>query len=125
MSSPEDDAWRQIVDHYGDAPEFPEEPAAEVDLPVEEPPEPEDAEDPDAFVPPDPPPIPRPHGPRLVAWLGVLGAPILLMVSAIASYQLSSFIAVLLVIWFLSGFGFLVWQMPNERDDPDDNGARL
>ena len=55
----------------------------------------------------------------------MFGAPILLMVSAIASYRLSSFIAVLLVVWFLSGFGFLVWQMPNERDDPDDNGARL
>jgi hypothetical protein len=130
VSSPEDDAWRQIVDHYGDAPEFPEEPAAELDLPVdvpveEAPLEPEDADALGAFVPPDPPPVPRPHGPRLAAWLGLFGAPILLIVSAIASFRLSSFISTLLVVWFLSGFGYLVWQMPNERDDPDDDGARL
>ena len=123
MSSPEDDAWRQIVDHYGDTPEFPDEPATEVDPPVEE--VVPELEDPDVFVPPDPPPIPRPHGARLVAWLGVLGAPILLILAAMASFRLSSFISVLLVVWFLSGFGYLVWQMPNERDDPWDNGARL
>jgi hypothetical protein len=127
VSNPEDDAWRQIVDHYGDAPEFPEEPAAELDLPVDVPAEEDipEPEDPDAFVPPDPPPIPRPHGARLAAWLGVFGAPILLIVAAIASFRLSSFVSTLLVVWFLCGFGYLVWQMPNERDDPDDNGARL
>jgi hypothetical protein len=146
VSSPEEDAWRQIVAHYGDAPAFPDEPdpdepdaaepdAAEatagepgepdrrVDVPVEEvAPEPLDE---DRFVPPEPPPIPRPQGSRLVAWLGVFGAPILLAVCAIANFRLSSFISSLLVVWFLGGFGYLVWQMPKDRDDPYDDGARL
>jgi hypothetical protein len=155
VSSPEEDAWRQIVAHYGDAPDFPDEPDADepdsaepdsaepdsanpdrsesdsagpggpdrqVDVPDEEEPDPFDE---DRFVPPEPPPIPRPQGSRLVAWLGVFGAPILLAVCAIANFRLSSFISTLLVVWFLGGFGYLVWQMPKDRDDPYDDGARL
>jgi hypothetical protein len=123
VSSPEDDAWRQIVEHYGDTPEFLEPPAAEVDVPVEEPSRERDEEE--GFVPPEPPPLPRPQGARLLAWLGVFGAPILLVVSALVGYGLPPMISTLLVIWFLGGFGYLVWQMPKERDDPYDDGARL
>ena len=127
MSSREEDAWRQIVDHYGDAPAFPDEPVTDAEDEIELP-EPEAVEEPpedDAFVPPEPPPLPRPRGARLVAWLGVFGAPILLLLSLFLSYHLPSSISTLLVMWFLGGFLYLVWQMPKQRDDPWDDGARL
>ncbi|MGD9959669.1 hypothetical protein [Nocardioides sp.] len=135
MSSRDDDAWRQIVEHYGDAPEFPDEPADEPGPGADsEPgvPEAEPFADPadevpelERFVPPDPPPLPRPRGARLFAWLGIFGSPVLLLVSLFLNLRLPSTISTLVVMWFLGGFLYLVYQMPKQRDDPWDDGARL
>ncbi len=132
MSGRDDDAWRQIVDNYGETPDFPEapsEPAAKgpfggafdaLDEP-EDPPEWQEEE----FVPPEPPPIPRPRGARLAAWLGLFGTPVLLVLSLLLGHRLSSFVTTGLVLWFLGGFLYLVWQMPKGPADPWDDGARL
>ncbi|CUR53969.1 conserved hypothetical protein [metagenome] len=126
-SSRDEDAWRQIVEHYGDVPDFPDSPEQPDDLAEpDEAPEPAD-EIPEAegFVPPDPPPLPRPRGARLFAWLGIVAPPILLLVSLVLTIRLPSTISTLLVMWFLGGFLYLVYQMPKQRDDPWDDGARL
>jgi hypothetical protein len=125
-------AWQEIVDHYGDVPEFPAA-ASEPDLDAPElqsDPDPVadlDAalEEEDRFVPPPPPPLPRPEGPRLLAWLGVFVAPIVLMIALMFQVRLPSLVSTGLVLWFLCGFGYLVWNMPRDRDDPYDDGARL
>lgn len=160
MTRPEEDeAWRSIVENYGerarldDLPTEPEAraPAIEPESPGPEspapespapeafdasqfpsfdnawlPPEPEDAgyEVADRFVPPDPP-VPIPAPPRLLAWLGVFGAPTLLLICVVLSITLPSPVSFGLVAWFVGGFAYLFWQMPKGPQDPWDNGARV
>jgi hypothetical protein len=120
----EDELWRSIVDNYGDRAELAE----------EEPPRPEPASVPleavvddeeERFVPPPPPPLPRPDNKRLVAWAGVLGVPLLLLVLVLASVRPPTLVSYALVAWFVGGFTFLVLQMPRGPRDPEDDGARL
>ena len=122
----DDETWRSIVENYGERPTLPDPPPAPPD-PVEEPAasyEPEaDAEE--GFVPPDPPPVPLPERPRLLAWAGVLGAPLLLVVLMFAGVQVGSWVLLLLVAAFTGGFGYLVATMSREPRDPWDDGSRI
>lgn len=128
----QDAAWRAIVDNYGDpvlepevAVEPPPTPAARATPPPDDEPD-ELVDDPDdAFVPPTPPPLPRPPVDRLVAWLGVFGAPAVLLFFVVTGLSMPELIAWTLVAWFVAGFGYLVAQMPREPRDPWDNGAQL
>lgn len=134
--SAEDAAWRAIVDNYGDRPDlgpevtpaaFDESEDAPYDVAEEEP----DwfgapLEDPeDRFVPPEPPPLPRPTRDRLAAWIGVFGSPAVLLVCLVAGIGLPSLLAYALVAGFVGGFVYLVWQMPRGPRDPFDDGAQL
>lgn len=126
----QDAAWRAIVDNYGDPVLEPEVAIEPTPTPRATPP-PEDEpdellDDPDdAFVPPTPPPLPRPPVDRLVAWLGVFGAPAVLLFFVVTGLSMPELIAWTLVGWFVAGFGYLVAQMPREPRDPWDNGAQL
>lgn len=136
----EDAAWADIVASYGDRPDFPEAPAPQVEAP-----EPEPVPDPDGypavpreldaatwddeghFVPPEPPPVPRPEGVRAVAWFGLIGMPALVLLLTIVHYTPPSPIGLLMIVWFVGGFGYLVATM-NGPSDPDrgwDDGAVL
>lgn len=135
--SAEDAAWRSIVDNYGDradlGPEVTPDPFdtadddAPYDIAAEEPawfsaP----LEDPeDRYVPPPAPPLPHPTKDRLAAWLGVFGAPAVLLVCLVAGIDLPSLLAYALVAAFVGGFGYLVWQMPRGPRDPFDDGAQV
>ena len=130
----EEEAWRAIVENYGERPEAPaaEEspiprPRAEDVVPYAEPTAAEP--DPEAgFVPPVPPPLPRTTWQRLVAWGGALGAPLVLLVFLVAQLPLPGFLALLLVAWFVGGFVFLVLTMPSgpsAQRPPWDDGARV
>lgn len=127
----EDDAWRAIVENYGEQPPAPA-PAAEEPEELEEEPDPEpddffstdDVEE-ERFVPPPPPPIPRASPERLAAWLGLFVGPAVMLVCTIFSIYLPALISYLLIAWFVGGFVFLVLHMSNEPRDPWDNGARL
>ncbi|MFW6775677.1 hypothetical protein ACOACO_15445 [Nocardioides sp. CPCC 205120] len=78
----------------------------------------------DRFVPPVPPPLPRPSPPRLIAWLGVLGMPALLVLSLLLGVVLWPVVSSFMVVWFLGGFAYLVASMPTQRvDDDGDDGA--
>ncbi len=124
----EDDAWRSIVENYGDR----------ADLDPEEIPEPapgtvpgrDDAEDEPAFeeeryVPPPPPPLPHVTPDRLAAWTGVFGAPTVLLLALLVGVHLPAWLGYLLVASFVGGFVYLVVQMPRGPRDPGDDGARL
>ena len=136
----EDDAWRSIVEHYGDR--FPIDPdesplaepaaepsevaAAEPLLDDVEPPDvaPGD-EDEDRFVPPPPPPLPRVAPDRLVAWLGIFGGPVVLLAAVMFGVHLPGWLGYLLAGGFVGGFVYLVTRMPRDPRDPADDGARL
>ena len=131
MSTRDDDAaWQQIVENYGERPDVPDPPAAEVpvaeasEVPLVEAPEVFHIELYDEqFVPPPlpPPPVIRPE--RKVAWVGLIGSPVLLVVLSLIDYSLPAVLTGGLVVAFLASFGYLVATM--EPHDPDDDGARV
>jgi hypothetical protein len=113
----DDDAWRQIVDNYGEPPVVPPEPPVEA-------PEPFHLELYDEeFVPPPLPPPPVISAERRLAWVGLVGCPVALVVINLLDYALPGVLTGALVIAFLASFGYLVATM--EPHDPDDDGARL
>ncbi len=132
---PQDSAWRSIIDNYGDraeikAGEFPIEEPIEIDAfddDIDEPFEPEPYDD-GAFVPPVPEKVTIPPV-RLLAWYGVLGAPVAALLAVIlveaTSWRVPSWLGWFIVAAFFGGFGYLVATMPRSRDDPYDDGARL
>lgn len=145
--SDDDDTWREIVENYGETPQFPEgqfsegqfsegqlpDAAAEPDTaPQPGPDEPvggwfrgDAAGEEERYVPPPPPPIPRPEPIRLAAWCGVLLSPLVLTVAVIIGWHLPTLVSVVLVGSFVGGFGLLVWQLPKGPSDPWDDGARV
>lgn len=141
----EDEAWRSIVDNFGDrarlddeSPEPPDDPVVDATADEAHPvPGPAvaagttaagvwDDEPEERFVPPVPPPAPRLPLPQRLAWLAVLGSPALLVVALLVSYDLPSLVGYALVAGFLGGFGYLVatMQRADERN-PWDDGAQL
>lgn len=139
MQRDDDEAWRSIVDNYGDRAEV------EADQPRSDEPSHEGTADrsvpapeaqaswadaypdsdwsEDRFVPPPPPPLPRPPRDRLFAWLGVFGAPAILLISLVLNIDLPELLGYALVASFVGGFLYLVWLMPSGPRDPDDDGA--
>lgn len=146
---PDDAAWKAIVENYGDHPPFveptppppPAAPSASLErlfqpwraeewsgetAEVADPGGTGDPFDPDeGFVPPETPPQPLPPPDRLVAWIGVFGAPIVLLVCLFARFTPPSLITYGLIGWFVGGFGYLVAKMPREPRDPWDDGAQV
>jgi hypothetical protein len=121
VATPDDDAaWREIVDNYGDRPAVPPEPAV-APTPA---PEPFRVEDED-FVPPPLPPPADIAPDRRFAWVGLVAAPLLFVVSSLLDYPLPGVLNGFLVLAFLASFGYLVATMSRDPRDPDDDGARL
>ncbi len=134
----EDDAWRAIVENYGDRADLGT-PGQVVDshLPDQdeqvervapaEPTEPVELRDDDdigGFVPaePDLPPV-APD--RLAAWIGLFGSPAVLLLATVLGLSLPGWLGYVLVAAFIGGFGYLVAAMPPGPRDPGDDGARL
>lgn len=153
-SRDEDVLWRSIVENYGDrvtldpTPEAtPEEPSGEStgeptatqvpaapSQPDEQPEQPAEARDwldayddpEDHFVPPEPERVPTPEPPRLIAWAGVFGVPVVVLVLVVLRVSLPPWASMLCLAWFVGGFGYLVATMRREPPDNDwDDGARL
>ena len=140
----EDDAWRAIVENFGERAELDDDPAVPPAVPPTAPPaaarrddpaawvedEPDEptpayAEDADSYVPPPPPPLPIPEPDRGIAWMGVIGSPILLLVSLVLGLDLPDWVGYLMIAWFVGGFCYLVARMPKEPRDPWDDGSRI
>ncbi|NYG58020.1 hypothetical protein BJ980_000943 [Nocardioides daedukensis] len=142
----EDELWKEIVEHYSDPPTIEadepvaappdrdDEPATAYDaLPQQEAPDPFQDPDPlgalwreeERFVPPTPPPLPMPEPARMLAWIALFGAPVLMLVALVAGRPFTGIWGVLLAAAFVGGFVYLVKTMSSEPRDPGDNGARL
>jgi len=131
----EEQAWREIVDHYGERPAVPSEPD-----PLEGPDLPDEpgAKEPvadapyepfqlelydESFTPPPLPPPPHVSPERRVAWVGLIASPVLLVLLNLISYSLPGILTGGLVVAFIASFGYLVATMTPR--DPDDDGARV
>jgi hypothetical protein len=93
-----------------------------------EPPEAPQAEAPEVeerYVPPPPPPLPHVAPDRLVAWTGIFGSPLVLLVALVLGLHLPAWLGYLLVAGFVGGFIYLVAQMPRGPRDPWDDGAQV
>ncbi len=150
----DDEAWRAIVENFGERaeldddtrgsardvgddgddreePEVPRddpEPVVRPELfamPTPPAPQPPPVDHEDRFVPPDPGPLPVPAPDRGIAWIGVFGAPVLLLVSLLLGIDLPRWVGWLMVAWFVGGFVYLVRNMPREPRDPWDDGSRV
>ncbi|GAB3265960.1 hypothetical protein [Nocardioides dilutus] len=130
--SNEDEAWRAIVENYGERAELDPgeavvaEPASHPQADASaEPAELSSAHGEERFVPPPPPPLPHVPPDRLLAWTGLFGAPSVLLTALVLGIGLPSLVGYLLVASFIGGFVYLVLQMPRGPHDPYDDGARL
>ena len=139
----DEDAWRAIVENYGDRIELDDEDGSAAPPAAQAPSSPspvwsgdvrrierdEDRDEPDdpddRFVPPVPPPLPAVPPDRLFAWMGLFGAPAVLLLCLVVGFSLPAVIAYLLVAAFIGGFVYLVVTMPRGPADPFDDGARL
>ncbi len=130
--SNEDEAWRAIVENYGDRAELeptdaqaPEPEPAPQPVAFEVPAELAPSYDAERFVPPPPPPLPHVPRDRMLAWVGLFGSPTVLLTALVLDIRIPSLIGYLLVAAFIGGFVYLVVQMPRGPHDPWDDGARL
>ena len=131
----QDAAWREIVENYGDRPLLDDGHAAaddtdaheaRSDAPAAEPvpapvARPEPAEE--HYIPPPPPPVPTAEPRRLLAWLGLLGVPVIVLVAVVLKVPVPSWLGLMLMVWFVGGFVFLVASMHDGPRDEDDDGA--
>ncbi len=72
------------------------------------------------FVPPEPPPLPRGDLQSMLAWVGVLGGPAVLLLAALVRGNLPGWLILLALGAFVGGFVVLIAKMPTDRDDGDD-----
>lgn len=78
------------------------------------------------YVPPEPPPLGRPDLPTGIAWAGVLGGPVVLLLAAALALDLPSLLTAACVIGFIGGVVFLVMTMDDGRGrDGWDDGAQV
>jgi len=75
------------------------------------------------FVPPLPPPVPRGTPARRMAWVGLFGPPVLMILAVAFGWTFPSALSFALVASFVGGFVFLVATMPRDRDEDGDDGA--
>lgn len=79
-------------------------------------------DDPERFVPASPPPLPKLSPVKQVAWLGVLGGPLLLLLAALFSLVVPPWLTFLGVAGFVGGFITLVATMGDHSDGDWDSG---
>ncbi|MDT0264939.1 hypothetical protein RM844_01410 [Streptomyces sp. DSM 44915] len=81
-----------------------------------------DEEDEGHFEPPEPPPLPETDLSTKVAWLAVLGGPLLLLGTVLLQLEMTWWIVTLGVGGFLGGFATLVGRLRDGDDDWQDPG---
>lgn len=122
----EDAAWRSIVDNYGELELGPEPDPASYRR-VQQDHEPEPVDEDEHFVPPEPPPLPHLDPRRKLAWFGLVGCPLVMLVGAVLGVPYPGWLALLMALAFIGGFVYLVATMPRRRNDEwdGDDGAVL
>jgi hypothetical protein len=76
------------------------------------------------FVPPEPPPLPEGDVTSRLAWVAVVGGPVLMLAVVLLRWNMTWWLTTLGVGGFLGGFATLVARMPHGDDDEDDDPGR-
>ena len=74
-------------------------------------------------MPPDPGPIPRGDLVSRLAWAGVIGGPLFLLIATLARQDLPRTLLLAALAAFVGGFVALVARMPTDQPDDPDDGA--
>ncbi|MDT0323514.1 hypothetical protein [Streptomyces millisiae] len=74
-------------------------------------------EDEDHFVPPEPPPLPETDLTTKLAWIAVLGGPLLLLGAVLLQQRMTWWLVTLGVGGFLGGFATLITRLRDGHDD--------
>lgn len=83
-----------------------------------------EAHDPtDHYVPPPPPPLPEVDNVTRLAWVGLVGGPLFLVLATLLDWGPTGLVGLIAVMAFVGGFVTLVTRMRDYRDDEDDDGA--
>lgn len=82
-------------------------------------------EDEGHFVPPPPPDIPEGTPVTRLAWAGLIGGPLVLLLIAFTGWQPPSIVTYGAGLACIAGFATLVWHLPEGREDGWDDGSRL
>ena len=80
-------------------------------------------EDDGHFVPPTPPPLPQTDPITRLAWGGLLGGPLLILIATMFGFSLEPWIVLLAIAAFLGGFVTLVARMRDRKPEGWDDGA--
>jgi hypothetical protein len=86
-------------------------------------PDPDVEEADDHFEPPEPGPVLGGDPLLTMAWVAVLGMPLLLVVTVVAWRDIPAALLTAAGVAFLAGIGLLLWRMPAGRDDDRGPGA--
>jgi len=90
--------------------------------PLADPDDPDDEDEDEGYVPPEPPPLPRPADlAGRFAWAGVVGGPAVILVTNLLGWE--SWWAGLGVAATVAGFAALIARMKDHREDDGDHGA--
>ncbi len=121
--SEEESRWREIIENFGDRARLEPGDLADDDdpavaRPFSDPPE-------EGYRPPEPPPARWPEGVQGAAWVGALGAPVVLLALTLVGRPVPGWVVGLLIVAFVGGFGYLVAQLPRGPRDPGDDGAQV
>ncbi|MEP6666312.1 MAG: hypothetical protein ABJA81_07695 [Nocardioidaceae bacterium] len=81
--------------------------------------------DDERFIPDPPPPLPALEPYKQLAWVGLIGGPVLMLVSVLFSLTLPTWVSLAAVAAFMGGFVTLVATMEDriDPDGPSDDGA--
>lgn len=90
--------------------------------------EPPPAPDPDdlvlePFVPEPPPPLPEIDRATRMAWAGLIGGPVLLLVASLVGIGMQPWVVMVALGGFVGGFGTLIARMGDGPDDGDDGAV--
>jgi hypothetical protein len=79
-------------------------------------------DDEEGFVPADPPSLAGSDPAIVAAWVGAAGGPVFLFLAAIFWRDIPLVVIIAVISAFIACAGYLVYRLPNHRDD-DDDGA--
>ncbi|HUR74314.1 MAG TPA: hypothetical protein VMZ00_08560 [Sporichthya sp.] len=113
-------SWRVLRRSDSDPGEEGDEGWGVVEGAAPEPPEPVEDEH---YVPPPPPPLPRMDKNTKLAWAGVIGGPIFLILFTALSWSPIPYATFFAIAAFVGGFGSLVYRMTDDGPGHGDDGA--
>lgn len=80
-------------------------------------------EESDGYVPEEPPSLAGAEPLVVLAWIGAIGAPLALLLSAFIFRSIPMLAVVSIVVVFIASVVFLLMRLPSERGDDHDDGA--